>query len=92
MNRKCPGKDLALQFGKIFFEEFDQDRWCTADNVKYTKTVPFFDDFTLRSDLKPEGASCTKKILPWRWRESECCSGRCKFSHMSGFRLEYKCA
>lgn len=58
MNRKCPGKNLALTMGKIWLEEFEQDRWCTTDDSKYIKTTPFVEDFTLRVKESNQDRKC----------------------------------
>lgn len=99
MNRKCPGKALGLSMGKVFFQEFDQARWCTSDDSRYQEATPFVDEFTLRADLKSRGASCDNKewYEVWQADESEeCCSGSCEYSHSSGNwwnrRSHYTCA
>jgi len=60
MNRVCPGKNLALMVGSIFFEEFNKEDWAEpriASNITFTQGskptsqggMPFAPAFTLSS-------------------------------------------
>eukprot|EP00588_Corethron_pennatum_P035881 CAMPEP_0194341486 /NCGR_PEP_ID=MMETSP0171-20130528/89913_1 /TAXON_ID=218684 /ORGANISM="Corethron pennatum, Strain L29A3" /LENGTH=553 /DNA_ID=CAMNT_0039106861 /DNA_START=28 /DNA_END=1690 /DNA_ORIENTATION=- len=90
MNRKCPGKNLALVMGRVWFEEWDQGRWCTRDDSKFIGSTPFHEEFTLRSNLKRSGSACTRRWF-WQSESEECCSGQCIFSHtkLAFFFLKY---
>jgi hypothetical protein len=49
MNRVCPGKELALEIGKVFFEEFDKDLWTSSESITFTRATPFVSSFTLHT-------------------------------------------
>merc|ERR1712187_800441 len=58
MNRKCPGKSLALVIGTMFFEEFNRTKWRTHDSIGWKGTTPFVGSFTLTS-----GSIASSKFL-----------------------------
>jgi hypothetical protein len=88
MNRNCPAKQLALQMGKAFFTEWDQEGWCTRDNSKYQEATPFVDPFTLFRGRRT-GHSCSPRPMPWQ--TSECCVGSCSWEWSGWFRGSFKC-
>eukprot|EP01061_Rhynchopus_euleeides_P024820 TRINITY_DN399_c1_g1_i13.p1 TRINITY_DN399_c1_g1~~TRINITY_DN399_c1_g1_i13.p1 ORF type:complete len:524 (+),score=214.72 TRINITY_DN399_c1_g1_i13:233-1573(+) len=50
MNRVCPGKALALQLGKAWLQQWDQDAWAVEGEEKsnYKMVAPLVDSFVLR--------------------------------------------
>lgn len=87
MDRKCPGKALALSMGKVWFANWDQDAWCTSDESTYTEATPFVGEFTLHKGTK-SGRACTQQ---WPWEDSQCCSGHCGAYWKNWYSLGYKC-
>lgn len=88
MNRNCPAKQLALQMGKAFFTEWDQEGWCTRDSSAYEEATPFVDAFTLFRG-RATGHSCSPRPMPWQ--TSECCIGSCSWEWSGWFRGSFKC-
>jgi hypothetical protein len=88
MNRHCPAKQLALQMGKAFFTEWDQEGWCTRDASDYQEATPFVDPFKLYRGRR-NGHSCSPNLNPFG--TSECCVGGCYWEWSGWFRGSFKC-
>jgi hypothetical protein len=88
MNRNCPAKQLALQMGKAFFTEWEQEGWCTRDSTGYQEATPFVDAFTLFRGRRT-GHSCSPNPNPWG--TSECCVGHCGWEWSGWFSGSFKC-
>jgi len=89
MNRNCPAKDLALQMGKAFFTEWDQNGWCTRDSPAYEEATPFVDAFGLYRG-KQENQECSPNWNPFG--ASECCRGSCSAEwSWSSWSLSWSC-
>lgn len=75
MDRACPGKDLAVQIGSTFFEQFDAGAWQLSPaqgSIEFAQVTPFVDEFTLFAAATPCPFECGGWDVVCKAQEAHC--------------------